>query len=107
MRSFKETCGLSYPQSCVPRLLRALAVLLSLESGSALADTCVSPPRPFVPRDPKAASEYVHIIHDDFDLYFRDIQSYFRCLDEECARAFEEAREVSEEYGRFLDSLHR
>lgn len=106
MRSFKETCSFSYPQSCVLRLLRAVAVL-SLESGSVLADTCVSPPRPFVPSDLKAVSEYVNIIHDDFELYFRDIQSYFRCLDEERARAFKEAREVSEEYGRFLDLVHR
>ena len=30
------------------------------------------------------------------------IQSYFRCLDSERGRAFEEAREVSEDYGRFL-----
>ena len=106
MRSFKETCSLSYSQSCVQRLLPALTVLL-LESGSVVADTCVSPPRPFVPSDLKAASEYVNIIHDDFELYFRDIQSYFRCLEEERARAFKEAREVSVEYGRFLDLVHR
>jgi hypothetical protein len=47
------------------------------------------------------------ILRHDFELYFRDIQNYFRCLDEERARAFEETREVGEEYGRFLDSLHR
>lgn len=33
------------------------------------------------------------------------MQDYFRCLDEERARAFVEARKVSEEYGRFLDAV--
>ncbi len=42
------------------------------------------------------------IIRRDFEDYIRDIQSYFRCLDGERARAFDEARDVSEDYGRFL-----
>ena len=58
-------------------------------------------------RDPKVATEFMEILRHDFELYFRDIQDYFRCLDEERARAFDEAREVSEEYGRFLGSLHQ
>ena len=57
--------------------------------------------------NPKVATEFMDILRHDFELYFRDVQVYFRCLDEERARAFEEAREVSEEYGRFLGSLHR
>ncbi|MDH4541664.1 hypothetical protein CUR85_17365 [Sulfitobacter faviae] len=81
--------------------------LLSLVGCPALAEPCIPPPRPFVPRDQKVVAEFVTILRHDFELYFRDIQNYFRCLDEERARAFEEAREVSEEYGRFLGSLHR
>ncbi|SFD22938.1 hypothetical protein SAMN04488094_12167, partial [Tropicimonas isoalkanivorans] len=46
--------------------------------------------------------DYAAIIRSDFENYIQDIQSYFRCLDSERARAFEEAREVSEDYGRFL-----
>jgi len=46
--------------------------------------------------------DYKDIIRQDFEDYISDIQSYFRCLDSERARAFEEAREVSEDYGRFL-----
>ncbi|QPH56178.1 hypothetical protein [Pontivivens ytuae] len=68
----------------------------------AASGTCLAPPRPFVPSDPEAAREYADFIRQDFDLYIRDIQSYFLCLEAERARAFEEAREVSEEYGRFL-----
>ncbi|MEM7668708.1 MAG: hypothetical protein AAF317_06095 [Pseudomonadota bacterium] len=69
---------------------------------SAAAETCLAPQRPFVPSDPQAVREYADIIRSDFELYIRDVQSYFRCLEEERARAFEEAREVSQEYGRFL-----
>ncbi|WP_306417740.1 hypothetical protein [Falsiruegeria mediterranea] len=58
-----------------------------------------------MPNDPRAVRDYVDIIKGDFELYIRDIQSYFRCLEEERVRAFEEAREVSQEYGRFLEDL--
>ena len=62
----------------------------------------MAPARPFVPRDSQAARDYADIIRQDFEDYISDIQSYFRCLDKERARAFAEAREVSEDYGRFL-----
>lgn len=68
----------------------------------AFAQTCYAPERPFVPTDPKDVQEYRDLIGRDFETYIADIQSYFLCLEEERARAFEEAREVSEEYGRFM-----
>lgn len=37
--------------------------------------------------------------------YIADVQDYFRCLDTERARAFVEAREVSDDYARFLNAL--
>lgn len=67
-----------------------------------VAQTCYAPPRPFVPTDPQDVQEYRDLIGRDFETYIADIQAYFRCLEEERARALEEAREVSEEYGRFL-----
>ncbi len=70
--------------------------------GPVLAESCFAPSRPFLPSDSQAARDYADIIRGDFEDYIQDIQSYFRCLDGERARAFEEAREVSEEYGRFL-----
>ena len=70
--------------------------------GIANAQTCFAPERPFVPTDAEDIREYGDLIRSDFELYIEDIQAYFRCLEEERARAFEEAREVSEEYGRFL-----
>lgn len=49
--------------------------------------------------------EFNDIIRADFEYYIRDIQAYFRCLDDERARAFEEARQVSQEYGQFLAAI--
>ena len=76
--------------------------LLILFAGQAIGQTCYAPERPFVPTDPQDVQEYRDLIGRDFESYIADIQSYFRCLEEERVRAFEEAREVSQEYGRFL-----
>lgn len=46
---------------------------------------------------------YADLIRGDFEAYIADVQDYFRCVDEDRARAFVEAREVSEDYGRFLN----
>ena len=81
--------------------LQATALLICVP-GPVLAESCFAPTRPFLPSDSQAARDYADIIRGDFEDYIQDIQSYFRCLDSERARAFEEAREVSEEYGRFL-----
>ena len=78
------------------------AVLLACLPEAGVAGSCLAPPRPFVPSDSEAARDYADLIRGDFEVYIEDIQNYFRCLDAERARAFEEAREVSEEYGRFL-----
>jgi len=48
---------------------------------------------------------YADLIRGDFEAYIADVQDYFRCLDEERARAFVEAREVSEEYGRLIEAV--
>ena len=76
-------------------------------AGGAFAETCLAPSRPFVPKDPQAAQEYADLIRQDFEAYISDVQDYFRCLDAERVRAFQEAREVSEEYGRFLLAVER
>jgi len=91
LRNPRLTCLLS---------LQAVALLICVP-GSVLAESCFAPARPFLPSDSQAARDYADIIRGDFEDYIQDIQSYFRCLDGERARAFEEAREVSEDYGRF------
>ena len=86
------------------KLLQAILLLVSW-AGSAAAESCYPPERPFVPSDPQSAKEFADIIRGDFELYIRDVQGYFRCLDDERSRAFEEAREVSQEYGQFLQTV--
>ncbi len=82
--------------------IQALAFLM-LAPGASQAESCFAPVRPFVPSDSQAAKDYSDIIRRDFEIYISDIQDYFRCLEQERARAFEEAREVSQDYGRFLE----
>lgn len=77
--------------------------LVMLVPAASQAGSCLAPVRPFVPSDSQAARDYADIIRQDFEVYITDIQDYFRCLELERARAFEEAREVSQDYGRFLE----
>jgi len=102
--TIKEITGLRNPRLTGLLLLQAMALLICAP-GPGFAESCLAPPRPFLPNDSQAARDYADIIRRDFEDYIQDIQSYFRCLDEERARAFEEAREVSEDYGRFLQSV--
>ncbi|MEM8820008.1 MAG: hypothetical protein AAGE90_10840 [Pseudomonadota bacterium] len=82
--------------------MQAVALLLLVPAASQ-AGSCLAPVRPFLPSDSQAARDYADIIRQDFEVYIRDVQEYFRCLELERARAFEEAREVSQDYGRFLE----
>ena len=67
----------------------------------------MAPPRPFVPSDPDAAREYADLIRGDFETYISEVQNYFRCMEGERARAFEEAQEVSQEYGSFVQLIQQ
>ena len=91
-----------------PPDLRFIFIVSAVFCGSQVhAMTCLAPPRPFVPSDPAQAREFADIIQTDFETYIAEIQRYFLCLDEERARAFTEAQEVSQEYGRFLESVSK
>ncbi|MEL6693879.1 MAG: hypothetical protein AAFQ12_12730 [Pseudomonadota bacterium] len=84
--------------------MQALALLMLVPVASR-AGTCLAPVRPFVPSDSQAAQDYADIIKRDFEVYITDLQGYFRCLERERARVFKEAREASQNYGRFLELL--
>lgn len=77
-------------------------VILSTLCSPGFAQTRLAPARPVLPNDSSSVLVYADILRRDFDLYISDIEAYFRCLDEERARAFKEAHEVSEDYVRFL-----
>ena len=68
--------------------------------------TCLHPAGAAVPAHVRRRHAHLaDLIRGDFEAYIADVQVYFHCLDVERARAFVEAREVSEEYGQFLDAL--
>ncbi|WP_371931685.1 hypothetical protein [Roseovarius sp. MMSF_3298] len=75
--------------------------------GAGAAATCSAPVRPYLPDDSQAVRDYADIIRRDFETYITDIQNYLRCLEAERARAFQEAREVSQEYGRFTELIEQ
>lgn len=74
-----------------------------LTASGAYANPCLPPERPFVPAESEAVREYSVLIMQDFETYFSEIGFYLQCLDEERQRAFQEAQEVSEEYGEFFN----
>jgi hypothetical protein len=81
-----------------------LTILLGSTPVASSAD-CVPPERPFLPQSQDDMRIYADLIRGDFEAYIADVQDYFRCADEERARVFAEAREVSEDYGRFVGSV--
>ncbi|MRH22113.1 hypothetical protein GH815_14025 [Rhodovulum strictum] len=66
-----------------------------------MAFPCLAPDPPYLPQSPGDMRAFADLLRADFEGYFAAVQAYFRCLDDERARAFTEAREVSEAYGRF------
>lgn len=89
--------------TCVRNMGSALAVLFVAAGSGAVA--CVPPERPFLPASQEDMRAYADLIRQDFEAYIANVQGYFRCLDAERARAFAEAREVSEDYGRFVSAV--
>ncbi len=89
--------------TCAPNIPLVLLITVLVTVGPAHA--CTPPERPFLPSSREDMRTYADLIRGDFEAYIADVQDYFRCLDKEHARAFEEARAVSEEYGRFVDAV--
>lgn len=101
MDIFKKIRGLRNLRLCGSTFAWAVVLAVALVS-SAGAESCVAPIRPYVPNDPSAVQEFRDLIRQDFEFYIHEVQEYFRCLDGERGRAFDEAREVSQQYQLFL-----
>lgn len=102
MPTFKDIRGIDLRRRRLRSTLRLITLLCAMVPVPGYAGPCLAPARPFLPSDARAVQDYANILRRDFDAYITEIQAYFRCLDAERARAFEEARAVSEDYGRFL-----
>ena len=89
--------------TCARNITLVLLITVLVAGGPAHA--CTPPERPFLPTSREDMRAYADLIRGDFEAYIAAVQDYFRCLDDERARAFVEAREVSEDYGRSVDFL--
>ena len=82
-----------------------LALTISMIAAATPAHACSPPERPFLPASTEDMRLYADLIRGDFETYISEVQDYFRCMDEERSRTFVEAKEASEDYGRFQDAL--
>ena len=89
--------------TCARNIRFLLLITAFVAAGPAQA--CAPPERPFLPQSQDDMRTYADLIRGDFEAYIGDVQDYFRCVDEDRARAFAEAREVSADYGRFLKAV--
>ena len=86
--------------------LRLMSCLVAIMvSCSAASASCDPPERSWLPSDPADVRTYADLIREDFEAYISAVQECFRCLDAERARAFSEAQEVSQDYGRFQSAI--
>jgi hypothetical protein len=86
--------------------VRSLVLLVVVTWGQGtLASPCMAPERPYLPSTQEDMRAYAELLRKDFESYIAAVQDYFRCLDEERARAFAEAKEVSADYGRLVDAI--
>jgi hypothetical protein len=90
--------------SCARNAILAL-MIVATPAQAAVAASCLAPERPFLPQSREDMRRYADLLRADFETYIAEVQTYFRCLDEERARAFVEAREVVEQYGQFQHAL--
>ena len=88
---------------CARNIALVLMILAVGAAGQAAA--CTPPEPPFLTQSREDMRIYADLIRADFESYIAKVQDYFRCLDEERGRAFIEAREVSEDYGRFVEAV--
>ena len=82
-----------------------LVLLITVLVAGGQAHACTPPERPFLPASREDMRAYADLIRGDFEAYIADVQDYFRCLDDERARTFMEAREVSDDYATFLNAV--
>ena len=90
--------------SCARNAILAL-MIVATPAQAAVAAPCLAPERPFLPQSREEMRRFADLLRADFETYIAEVQTYFRCLDEERARAFVEAREVVEQYGHFQHAL--
>lgn len=89
------------------KMLRSLAVLLCLVTVPGVALAFCDPPIAPALTSEDLAREFRDEFRQDFEQYFRDAQSYMRCLEKERTEVMAEINETAARYDRFIkDSQH-
>ncbi|NVK58357.1 MAG: hypothetical protein HWE26_22445 [Alteromonadaceae bacterium] len=78
-------------------------MLSSWFPSTALAQSCLAPEKPYLPTAASEVRHYADLLRQDFENYLSEVSRYFACLDEERARAYREAQEVTQQYQRFIE----
>lgn len=89
-------CGHFHP-------LNTTVILLIFLAFPAHSQSCLSPEKPYLPSAGSEVREYADLLRQDFENYLSEVSDYIGCLDQERARAFREAQEVTEQYRRFIE----
>lgn len=71
------------------------------------AEPCLPLIPPDLPSDAGLMREFEDLLREEFEHYLSEVTLYFRCIDDERARAWREAAEVTAQYGAFLEALRR
>ena len=80
-----------------------IVILSSCAAAPALALSCLPPEKPYLPAAPGEVRAYADLLRQDFEVYLSAVSGYLQCLDQERARAFREAQEVTAQYERFVE----
>ena len=84
-----------------------LCAVASPPQAQSHAGFCLPLTPPALPSDIRLMQEFAELLRDVFEQYLAEVTGYFRCLDDERARAWREAAEVTAQYGAFLEALRR
>jgi hypothetical protein len=92
-----------------PRVFFAVVACTSIGVGAALAQPKVirslPPEAPMTELPVDVLAEYRTEIAAEFEAYFSSITEHIACLDEERARAMDEARAATETYTRLINTI--
>lgn len=84
-----------------------LCAAVSPAQAQSHAGVCLPMMPPELPSDAGLMREFAVLLREEFEHYLAEVSAYFRCLDDERARAWREAAEVTAQYGAFLEALRR
>ncbi|AUH66816.1 hypothetical protein [Paracoccus zhejiangensis] len=81
------------------------AICIVLPASCLAVEICIPPDHPIVPESDDLLVEYAEIIEEEFEIYFKEITTYFDCMDRSRHEAFLLAQRRTGAYQNFLHRL--